>query len=59
MIEGLAVSIQLNIHTRSSFSEDIVPKPFDGEVERFTLMSLNEVLLALARGEFELNCAMT
>ena len=40
-------------------SEEIVPKPFDGEVEDFTLMALEEVQTALACGEFKLNCAMT
>lgn len=40
-------------------TEDIVPKPFDGEVEEFTLKTLDQVRDALARGEFKLNCAMT
>ena len=35
--------------------EDIVPKPFDGEVQEFSLKSLEEVQDALARGEFKLN----
>ena len=39
--------------------EEIIPKPFDGEVEEFTLMTLEEVQNALACGEFKLNCAMT
>ena len=39
--------------------EDIVPEPFDGEVEGFRLMSLEEVVNALRRGEFKLNCGMT
>jgi isopentenyldiphosphate isomerase len=39
--------------------EDLVPKPGDGEVESFTLMSLEEVRMALSNGEFKLNCAMT
>ena len=40
-------------------TEDIVPKPFDGEVEEFTLKSLDEVRYALMHGEFKLNCGMT
>ncbi len=39
--------------------EDIVPRPFDGEVEEFTLKSLDEVYDALRCGEFKLNCGMT
>ena len=39
--------------------EHIIPKPFDGEVEEFTLKTLEEVRKALAQGEFKLNCAMT
>ena len=40
-------------------TEDMVPRPFDGEVEEFTLKTLDEVRDALARGKFKLNCAMT
>ena len=40
-------------------SEDVVPKPFDGEVEGFLLKALDKVRDALARGEFKPNCAMT
>ncbi|KAL1651319.1 hypothetical protein SLS58_000658 [Diplodia intermedia] len=36
-----------------------VPVPCDGEAEEFKLMSLEEVVGALRRGEFKLNCAMT
>ena len=39
--------------------EDVVPKPYDGEVEEFSLKTLDEVRDALARGEFKPNCAMT
>ena len=39
--------------------EDFVPMPFDGEVEEFMLKSLEEVVYALRRGEFKLNCGMT
>ena len=39
--------------------EGIVPKPFDGEAEEFMLMSLDEVVHALRRGKFKLNCGMT
>lgn len=39
--------------------EDIVPRPFDGEVEECTLKTLDEVRDALAHGEFKLDCAMT
>ena len=39
--------------------EDIVPRPFDGEVEGFRLMGIEEVICALRRGEFKLNCVMT
>ena len=38
---------------------DIVPRPFDGEVDEFMLMSIDEVVGALRRGEFKLNCGMT
>ena len=39
--------------------EDIVPRVFDGEVEEFRLMSLDEVIDALRGGGFKLNCGMT
>ena len=39
--------------------EDIVPRPNDGEVEEFMLMSLDEAIAALRKGEFKLNCGMT
>lgn len=38
---------------------DIVPRPGDDEVEKFELMTLDEVLSALAHGEFKTNCAIT
>ena len=38
---------------------DIVPTPSDGEVEKFELMTLEEVQAALKNGEFKANCAMT
>ena len=40
-------------------TEDIVPEPFDGEVEEFTLKKLDEVHHALIHGELKLNCGMT
>ncbi|KAK0506919.1 hypothetical protein JMJ35_010619 [Cladonia borealis] len=39
--------------------EGFVPKPCDGEVEEFMLMGIEEVVGALRRGEFKLNCGMT
>ena len=39
--------------------EDIVPRVCDGEVEGFKLMGIEEVVGALRRGEFKLNCGMT
>ena len=39
--------------------EGIVLRPNDGEVEEFTSRSLDEVVRALRRGEFKLNCGMT
>ena len=39
--------------------ESTVPRLFDGEVEEFRLMGLDEVVRALRRGEFKLNCGMT
>ncbi|CAI6334849.1 unnamed protein product [Periconia digitata] len=39
--------------------EDTVPAPFDGEAESFTLMALDEVVSALRKGDFKLDCAMT
>jgi 8-oxo-dGTP pyrophosphatase MutT (NUDIX family) len=40
-------------------SKDMVPVPYDGEVQEFNLMSLEEVVTALRQGEFKLNCGMT
>ena len=40
-------------------SEDIVPRVFDGEVEGFRLMGIEEVVGALRGGDFKLNCGMT
>lgn len=37
----------------------IIPKRSDGEVEEFMLKSLDEVLHALRRRKFKLNCGMT
>ncbi len=39
--------------------QDIKPTPSDGEVEKFELMTLEEVQAALKRGEFKNNCAAT
>ena len=39
--------------------KEIVPKPFDGEVEEFTLKTIDEVRSALVHGDSKLNCAMT
>lgn len=39
--------------------QEIVPRPFDGEVEEFNLTTLEEVHDALKCGEFKLNCGMT
>ena len=54
---GLSASGTVCIRDRAS--KDIVPKPFDGEVEEFTLKTIEEVQIALGHGEFKLNCAMT
>ncbi|TKX21899.1 hypothetical protein C1H76_5791 [Elsinoe australis] len=37
---------------------DVTPKPEDGEVESFELMSVEEVQEAMRNGEFKPNCAM-
>jgi 8-oxo-dGTP pyrophosphatase MutT (NUDIX family) len=37
---------------------DIVPKPCDGEVEGFTLCTVDEIRIALAEGQFKPNCAL-
>ena len=39
--------------------QDIEPKPSDGEVERFELMSLDQVTEALWNREFKANCVLT
>ena len=39
--------------------EGFMPKPCDGEVEEFILIGIEEVVGALRRGEFKLNCGMT
>ena len=39
-------------------SEDIIPKPNDGEVESFNLFSLQETINALRNKEFKPNCAL-
>ncbi|KAH7091336.1 hypothetical protein FB567DRAFT_567718 [Paraphoma chrysanthemicola] len=38
---------------------DVVPIPNDGGAQEFNLISLEEVVTALRKGEFKLNCAMT
>ncbi|KAF2083507.1 thiamine pyrophosphokinase-related protein-like protein [Saccharata proteae CBS 121410] len=38
--------------------EDVVPKPNDDEVEGFALLSIEEIKVALLRGEFKPNCAL-
>jgi 8-oxo-dGTP pyrophosphatase MutT (NUDIX family) len=37
---------------------EVVPRPNDGEVQEFNLLSVDEVKAALARGEFKPNCAL-
>jgi 8-oxo-dGTP pyrophosphatase MutT (NUDIX family) len=39
--------------------QDMVPKPSDGEVEKFELMNLEQVKAALANREFKANCVLT
>ena len=39
--------------------EGISPRPKDGEVEELMLMGIDEIVDALRRGEFKLNCGMT
>lgn len=36
----------------------IIPKPFDFEVEDFCLLTVDEIKVALANGEFKPNCAL-
>lgn len=38
--------------------EDTVPKPRDDEVKEFYLMSIDDINIALAKGEFKTNCAV-
>ena len=38
---------------------DMVPKPSDGEVEKFELMTLDHVKAALTNREFKANCVLT
>jgi 8-oxo-dGTP pyrophosphatase MutT (NUDIX family) len=38
---------------------DMEPKPADGEVEKFELMTLDHVKAALANREFKANCVLT
>ncbi|PSN62197.1 hypothetical protein BS50DRAFT_533154 [Corynespora cassiicola Philippines] len=51
--------IQVQYLYEMELSKHVVPEPFDGEVQEFNLMSLEEVISALRKGEFKLNCAMT
>ncbi|EDN03043.1 NUDIX hydrolase [Histoplasma capsulatum] len=37
---------------------DVILKPKDGEVERFTLMSVDDVIIELKQGNFKPNCAV-
>lgn len=37
---------------------DVIPKPCDGEVEEFSLCTVEEVQIALAEGRFKPNCAV-
>ena len=39
--------------------ENIMPRPFNGKVEEFMLIGLDDVVHALRRGEFKLNCSIT
>ncbi|OLL23616.1 hypothetical protein NEOLI_005320 [Neolecta irregularis DAH-3] len=39
-------------------SRDIIPKPVDGEVESFELMTVEQVKAALAANEFKTNCRL-
>lgn len=41
------------------FTKDVIPKIGDGELGEVNIMTLDEVLTALAGREFKLNCAMT
>ncbi|CAR26402.1 ZYRO0B08844p [Zygosaccharomyces rouxii] len=41
-----------------ALSEDVVPKPNDGEVDSFNLLTLQETIDAIARKEFKPNCAL-
>ncbi|SMN21997.1 similar to Saccharomyces cerevisiae YJR142W Putative protein of unknown function [Maudiozyma saulgeensis] len=38
--------------------EEIIPRPNDGEVDSFNVMSLQEVITALQNAEFKPNCAL-
>lgn len=40
-------------------SKNVVPVPNDGEAQEFNLISLEEVISAVRKGELKLNCAMT
>ena len=39
-------------------TEDVVPKPADGEVAEFNLWSVQQVKKAMSEGQFKTNCAM-
>jgi 8-oxo-dGTP pyrophosphatase MutT (NUDIX family) len=38
--------------------DDVIPKPKDGEVEEFSLCTIEEVQVQLAQGRFKPNCAL-
>lgn len=55
--EGHQPQVQYVYHIE--LTPEIVPTPLDGEVEKFELMTLEEVQNALAQGAFKTNCAVT
>lgn len=50
---------QVQILYELELPQDVIPKPCDGEVEKYGLKTLAEFQDALVAGDFKWNCAMT
>ena len=58
-MEGPGCQHQVQYLYEIELPTEIVPKPFDGEMEALTPKRIDGVPSALVHGEFKLSCAMT
>ena len=59
MMEGPGCQHQVQYLYKIELLTEVVPKPFDGEMEELTPKRIDGVRSALVHGEFKLSCAMT